>query len=228
MSKDEYNHFYESKDFMHFKLADKYFIKSIIKILNIPAKSYILDVGCGTGKFSKYFADYHMNVIGVDLSNTAIKIARERCRGYKNVKFLIEDATNEKSICFNQNYDVIFCHGFSIFNNHYEKVAKEIGPIVNCLKNNGYFVFGKTSKLCDDSPVQGKSRVDYDIDIFSNIFRSMNAFDIIGQYTLQPHLFYFFGQYAFNKTLSNICRFITKKTKIPLRVYILMKKNVIP
>lgn len=217
----EYDEFYASRDFKHFKLADQCFIKSVIKVLNIQPKSYVLDVGCGTGKYSKYLTDCKMNVLGIDLSQTAIEIAKRRC---EKANFISGDATIRNEILENQQFDVIFCHGFSIFNYPYQLIPDKIEPIVDALKNNGYFIFGKTTNLSDDQPVQGKSRVDYDLSIFANIFNSIKSFKIIGQYTLQPHLFIFFGHYAFNEPFSNLCGLFTKLTNIPLRAYILMQK----
>ena len=217
----EYDKFYARKDFKHFKLADKCFIKSVIKALDIQPESYVLDVGCGTGKYSKYLSDNKMNVLGIDLSETAIEIAKKRC---EKANFISGDATIRNGILESQQFDVVFCHGFSIFNDPYQLIPARIEPIVDALKNNGYFIFGKTTNLSDDQPVKGKSRVDYDLSIFTNIFNSMKLFEIIGQYTLQPHLFIFFGQYAFNAPFSKLCGLFTKLTNVPLRAYILMQK----
>ncbi len=218
---NEYDKFYASKDFKHYKLADKYFIKSVVKTLNIQPGSYILDVGCGTGKFAKYLSDYKMNVLGIDLSRTAIEIAKRRC---EKAKFISGDVTIKNEMLENQQFDVIFCHGFSIFNHPPQSIPNKIKHVVDSLKNKGYFVFGKTTSLCDDEPVRGKSRVDYNLNVFADIFRSMKCVKIIGKFTLQPHLFIFFGHYAFNEPFSKICGLITKLTKIPLRAYLLMQK----
>jgi adenylylsulfate kinase-like enzyme/2-polyprenyl-3-methyl-5-hydroxy-6-metoxy-1,4-benzoquinol methylase len=49
-------------------------------------KSKLLDVGCGNGRDSKYFAKIGMKVIAIDMSEAAINFARESCRGL-DIKF---------------------------------------------------------------------------------------------------------------------------------------------
>jgi len=57
-------------------------------------KGSILDVGCGTGENSLYFANLGHQVVGVDLSSRAIEKAQEKAKERKteNVTFEIMDA----------------------------------------------------------------------------------------------------------------------------------------
>ena len=52
-----------------------------------------LDVGCGTGTFSRLLADRSDRVVALDLSPQMIQIARERSKRYSNVEFQVADAT---------------------------------------------------------------------------------------------------------------------------------------
>ena len=52
-----------------------------------------LDIGCGTGAFSRLLAQRSERVLGLDLSPRMIEIARERSREYPNIDFLVADAT---------------------------------------------------------------------------------------------------------------------------------------
>jgi len=52
-----------------------------------------LDIGCGSGAFSRLLAQRSGRVLGLDLSPRMIEIARERSRAYPNVEFVVTDAT---------------------------------------------------------------------------------------------------------------------------------------
>jgi len=52
-----------------------------------------LDIGCGTGAFSRLLAQRSDRVLGLDLSPRMIEIARERSRATPNVDFQVADAT---------------------------------------------------------------------------------------------------------------------------------------
>jgi len=66
-----------------------------------------LDLGCGTGIKSIYLAKKGFKVIGVDISKTAIKYAKENARraGTK-IKFIVADAT-DLSFLKNKKFDFI-------------------------------------------------------------------------------------------------------------------------
>ncbi|KKN21937.1 hypothetical protein LCGC14_0920320 [marine sediment metagenome] len=56
------------------KLNNRYL--TILK--NIPKGNCILDVGCGNGEFTKYFFKKYKKVYGIDISETALKLARQK------------------------------------------------------------------------------------------------------------------------------------------------------
>jgi SAM-dependent methyltransferase len=51
----------------------------------------VLEVGCGTGDFSRLLSDRCQTVIGIDLSPGMIKVARERAAGLGNLRFEVAD-----------------------------------------------------------------------------------------------------------------------------------------
>lgn len=56
------------------KLNNRYL--SILK--NLPKGKNILDVGCGNGEFTQYFFKKYKKVYGIDISETALKLANQK------------------------------------------------------------------------------------------------------------------------------------------------------
>lgn len=68
----------------------------------------VLDVGCGDGIFAFNLADYFMNVVGIDISEGLIEVAKEKQKelGINNCEFSVQDAEN---INFeNDSFDLVF------------------------------------------------------------------------------------------------------------------------
>jgi 2-polyprenyl-3-methyl-5-hydroxy-6-metoxy-1,4-benzoquinol methylase len=51
----------------------------------------ILDLGCGTGEFSRLLARRANRVIAIDLSPNSIEIARQKSQQYINIDFQVAD-----------------------------------------------------------------------------------------------------------------------------------------
>jgi len=86
-----------------------------IKILmSLKRGAKILDLGCGAGRFSIGAGQLGFNVIGIDITPTAVIAARSRAKINRlyNVRFQVGDMT---SIPFSDNsFDYVFCPRFSI------------------------------------------------------------------------------------------------------------------
>ena len=52
-----------------------------------------LELGCGTGEFSRRLAARARRVVAVDLSPEMIRVARDRSRGYDNIGLMVGDMT---------------------------------------------------------------------------------------------------------------------------------------
>ncbi|MFN6514421.1 MAG: class I SAM-dependent methyltransferase [Nostoc sp. CreGUA01] len=51
----------------------------------------VLDIGCGTGEFSRHLAKRADRVVAIDLSPNMIEVAKERSRQYTNIEFQVAD-----------------------------------------------------------------------------------------------------------------------------------------
>jgi len=108
----------------------------------------LLDLGCGSGRFSIGAAQSGFNVIGIDITPDAIMAAQQKAGklGIKNIKFFVGDMA---TLPFNDKFfDYVFCPRFSInaiatFSQR-ERAIKEILRVV---KDDGAVFVESFNKL---------------------------------------------------------------------------------
>lgn len=54
----------------------------------------LLEIGCGTGSFSRLVAQHVDHVLALDLSPEMVRIAEKRSRSFSNIDYLVADALN--------------------------------------------------------------------------------------------------------------------------------------
>ncbi len=97
----------------------------------------MLDIGCGEGYFSRFFAKAGAEVIGIDLSDALIKAAKEEEERHPfGVKYLAADATN-LNMLDSEIFDVVYCHMALDDIADYEGAIAEVSRV---LKPRGRFV----------------------------------------------------------------------------------------
>lgn len=98
----------------------------------------LLDLGCGSGWLSLYFADLGMNVLGVDLSQEQINDANKLklSRKMSNIEFLCSDFTHWESGEYKEKFDAVFVNAFL---HHLPEVELEMifKKIASVLKSGG-------------------------------------------------------------------------------------------
>ncbi|HEV7744791.1 MAG TPA: methyltransferase domain-containing protein [Pyrinomonadaceae bacterium] len=89
---------------------------NMAKALALPAGSRILDVGCGSGWLSEYFARLGYDVTGIDISDELIAMARERLERIPydvdhetrlRCRFLIQDI---ETAPLTEKFDAVVCY----------------------------------------------------------------------------------------------------------------------
>ncbi|MDP1883885.1 MAG: class I SAM-dependent methyltransferase [Candidatus Moranbacteria bacterium] len=112
--------------------SDDRYVDGLLACLN--GNSRILDLGCGTGRLAGYMQAKGFEVVGVDLSEKMLEIAK---RKHPEMGFILVDMREleleEKS------FDAV-CLAYSIF--HFEKPeAREILKRANVFLGSGGFLF---------------------------------------------------------------------------------------
>jgi SAM-dependent methyltransferase len=217
--KKEYDDFYSHQDFSKFPLSERALVRLVLKRYNLTG-GRILDIGCGTGRYTELFRQSGLKAVGVDLSQEAIKIASEKFPDCLFISTDIMDMHDE-----NDKYDLVFCHGFSPFLQKDMKLQEKLlGQIVNFLKPNGILFFGATSRLTDKISKSG-SRWEYKVNSYMDLFNKIPDLKVIDKLTIFPHFFVLPEALTFSKNLSKISSLICNITGIPLRIYITLRRN---
>ncbi|MGI6113805.1 MAG: class I SAM-dependent methyltransferase [Mahellales bacterium] len=114
-------------------------VDAIIKVLDIKKDEYIMDLCCGSGRHSISLAQLGYRVLGVDLSEYLLKIARARARSQRIEKGWVEFKRHDmRSLPYHQLFDVVLnlFTSFGYFSDDKENfgVIMEISKV---LKKNG-------------------------------------------------------------------------------------------
>lgn len=105
-------------------------------LMNQQQCSTVLDLACGTGRHTMYLAEKGFNVFGLDISNTAIDITKNRLR-----ESCLKNVTLKQGSMFNINFpdnyfDAVICvwstgHGMK------SDVKKNVEEMFRILKKGG-------------------------------------------------------------------------------------------
>jgi 2-polyprenyl-3-methyl-5-hydroxy-6-metoxy-1,4-benzoquinol methylase len=109
----------------------------------------VLDAGCGTGYGAHYLSHASKEIIGIDISESALRYARTHFLK-KNLKFEVSDLTG---LTFeNTTFDVVCC--FDVIE-HIEDYKKAIQEIYRVLKSDGLFIISTPNKkiFSDNQPI---------------------------------------------------------------------------
>jgi ubiquinone/menaquinone biosynthesis C-methylase UbiE len=107
-----------------------------IEIMNIPVNARVLDVGCGSGWATRLMAEkaHDGRVVGIDISDEMVRLARESSASFSNVEFQIASA---EKLPFD---DAEFTHAFSMESlYYYADIPGALREIRRVLSRGGQF-----------------------------------------------------------------------------------------
>lgn len=132
---------YDLVDLLIWKLRERVF-----HFVNPEKGAKILDLCTGTGKQAFAFGKRGFDVMGIDLSEDMLRIAKRK-NGYKNVEFIVADASNLPS---KENYFDICCISFGLHEMPSSVREKVLQEMTRVTKPQGKIV------IIDYAPPQDK------------------------------------------------------------------------
>lgn len=126
----------------------------VVKSLGMNRKDFsnfahdknILEVGCGGGQISVFFASNFKSVTGFDISKESLKLATKEAesRQLKNIEFLEADLFNDETINrFKDKFDMVCCYGVL----HHTKNPREgFSRLIQMVKPGGVVLIGVYSR----------------------------------------------------------------------------------
>ena len=146
--------FYEVSPFPNYKKNDnrksilkkgkKNFLTSKFKNF-IGFKKNVLEIGCGTGQLSNFFAlETNNKVVGLDPTIESLKIAQSfaNTNNINNIEFINADIFDD--VLRDDIFDFIWCNGVL---HHTKNPYKAFKILIKSLKKNGYVLIGLYNKI---------------------------------------------------------------------------------
>lgn len=112
------------------------FISRLLERLRPPSGARVMDLACGRGRYSRFLAEQGYEVVGLDLSESSIRYARQYERG--NLSFFTHDMRHTfRSGYF--DYIFNFFTSFGYFEQETDEL-KTLRSVADGLRPNGTFV----------------------------------------------------------------------------------------
>lgn len=130
--------------------------------LRVVKKGRVLEIGCGNGRDSLFFAQHGLNVSAIDLSAGAIKLARENSRKLKaGGKVSFKKADAEKlpfpAGIFNNIYSIGVLHSTNL-DKSFAEIARVLKPggvaLLHLWQKTQFLKTKKTEILCSPAKLK--------------------------------------------------------------------------
>lgn len=101
-------------------------LKDVLDLFNLNTGK-VLELGCGTGYDSKFLCERGFNVTAIDISDDAIKIAKENTQGL-NIDYIVGDFFKNLP---DEQFDLIYDRGFlHNYQNDYLEIFEKLNSLL--------------------------------------------------------------------------------------------------
>lgn len=126
-----------------------------------------LEIGCGNGKLSHYLATISENVLAIDVSENAIKWAREINKGMTNLQYQRADMITDDF--GSKKFDFIFCSEVLYYLDR-SQLPNVILKIISLLKPDGKVLLVHSRSVKDESNSAGLTLKEFGAKTVHEIF----------------------------------------------------------
>lgn len=135
---------YDTED--HVEIAESFGAAVRPAVRARPRGSWVLDLACGTGVLAARLGRARVPVVGVDGSREMLRVARRRCRGLANVRFVRADLARFR---VREPCGVATACG-DVFNHVHERAAlvRILRRVRESLLPGGALVFEASNRFC--------------------------------------------------------------------------------
>jgi len=121
------------------------FRSALIRALELPSGSRILEVGCGAGNLTRYLGERGFQVVALETNEALVECARARCRDLANVEIVhgfVESVVSE------DKFDFVVCVDPLIVTSEYFNPGVQLFALCrNLLKATGSFILAVENPL---------------------------------------------------------------------------------
>lgn len=194
--------------------------EAVFKLAQPKAGENALDVGCGTGNYTYWLADFGLNVTGLDPSEEMIETAITKSCGSNRVKFI---SARAESLPFDNNkFDLVLAVATLEF---VQDPICAIDEMFRVLKSNGRVVIGFFNKYSlwslihrlkgfFTNSIHNQARF-YSLGEMMYWLRQYGEVEVEAVPLIQKH-FQFFSVPSLNFLLKRLCGFlVTRARKLP-------------
>lgn len=221
---EPYNIFYSKTDWKENSVYTKIYLKSLMRIIRLfkskQELNNILDIGCGTGIYTKFLSHLGYNVLGIDYSSVAIEKAKIK---FPDCCFEWQDAS---ILNLQEKFDVFFAKGLSLFNTKDLQYGQDIiNSWNNHLADRGIIVIQSRTDFSQKSPSNWYFHTEDEI---REMFMHPNYnFDVFFIYNKLQYLFLL--PFSGKKLLMFVSwiskRIVIKLLKKPVNYVVFLKKK---
>ena len=99
-----------------------------------PHSENVLEIGCGTGEFTRLIASRAQKVVAIDLSSEMIRLANSQSANYQNIEYVLGDVMSDSLPA--ERYDCIV----SLATLHHLPLGQALIKMKDALKPNGVLI----------------------------------------------------------------------------------------
>ena len=135
---NSYDNWYNSATGQMYDKLEKKAFDSLIG--NHNDSKQLLEIGCGTGHWSRFFSEKGFEVMGIDISEKMVKTANK-----KNIPHCHFQVADGQNLSFSDNsFDVAAAIATLEFSENLERIITEMA---RCVKSEGKLLFGVLNSL---------------------------------------------------------------------------------